>query len=393
MKKMSNAVKCLVAMFVMVAAFCTTGMTAKAAVTVQQTDAGETGVKVQWNAFTGAKYYGVQISDSPTFANIINKGCTNSTTTSKNFNNLAPGSSYYVRVGYGPNSNECYSNFSTPIEVVTAPSKTTSAKFTGADDTTATIEYAPCAGATGYDIKYNDEVTSTTATVYKVALMDGAGSWVEVYPYRTSSTGFKAVGSKAYISSVSRLTTTISKDNFGITNAYTNINTFYFAALGYGDGVDLEAVPVSGKGKIEATGNLNSTLAIRIENKFKKGVMYKYRVRAYIVTSDNQKVYGNWSAYRYMINTKESKYKQSGKKIKLQWGKLKGCSKVKVQIATSENGKYKTCSVLKSSKKSYTITKCGKKALKKGKTYWVKILYTTKGGTSDIYGSASVKIR
>ena len=68
---------------------------------------------------------------------------------------------------------------------------------------------------------------------------------------------------------------------------------------------------------------------------------------------------------------------------------MKGVTKVKVQIATSENGSYKTCKVLSSKKRAYNITKCGKKRLKRGKKYWVKITYQTKGGTSDVYGVAS----
>lgn len=395
MKKMRNSVKCLIAFFAMATAFCVTGITAQAAVTVQQIDASEGSVKIQWTQQSGAKYYGWQIATDNSFKSIVASGTTTSSTTYITKSSLAAGTTYYARVGYGSTNKNCNTNWSNVIDAVTAPTGLTEVKFVGADDTTATIAYNACAGATGYDIEYNKAIIGSTAdTTYRVPIVDGASSWVKVYPYRVSSTGFKATGNYKYCYDLSRLTTTIAKDNFGVTSALTNINVFYFAALGYGKGVDMELTPVSGKGNvINVTGSLNSSSSIRVAN-LTKGTMYKYRVRAYVVTSDSQKVYGNWSDYRYLINTKDNKYTSSNRKIKLKWGKLKGVSKIKVQIATSENGKYKTCKVLSGKKTNYTITKCGKSSLKKGKKYWVKVTYTTKGGTSDVYGYISgLKIR
>ncbi len=390
MKKMKNSVKCLIAFFAMATAFCATGVTAKAAVTLQQVDADDSRVKIQW-VQNGADYYGYQVATDPAFTNIVKEDYQTKSNNNDTITGLVPGSTYYVRMGYGPKYNNCKNDMSTPLEVVTAPVEPTAVKFVGADDTTATLAYDACAGATGYDIEYNNGIVGTTTdTTYRLPVIDGAGTLVRVYPYRTSSTGFKAIGSYKACFDFSKLTTTISKDNFGIVDALTNINVFYFAAVGYGSGVDLEAVPVNGKGNaFTITGSLNSKYSLRSDNQVTKGTMYKYRVRAYVTTTDNQKVYGNWSDYRYFINTKDSKYVSSGKKIKLKWGKLKGVTKVKVQIATSENGSYKTCKVLSSKKRAYNITKCGKKRLKRGKKYWVKITYQTKGGTSDVYGVAS----
>lgn len=390
MKNLRNSVKCLIAFFAMATAFCATSVTAQAAVTLQQIDASDSSVKVQWTQQSGAKYYGWQIATDASFNNIVKQDYESTSYTNRSISALTAGSTYYVRMGYGSTYKTCYANWSQTLEVVTAPTGLTEVKFVGADDTTATIAYNACAGATGYDIEYNKAIIGTTAdTTYRVPIVDGASSLVRVYPYRTSSTGFKATGNYKYCSDLSRLTTTIAKDNFGVTSAFTNINVFYFAALGYGKGVDMELTPVSGKGNVvNVTGSLNSSSSIRVDN-LTKGTMYKYRVRAYVVTTDSQKVYGNWSDYRYLINTKDSKYTSSGRKIKLKWGKLKGVSKIKVAIATSENGKYKTCKVLSGKKTNYTVTKCGKKPLKRGKKYWVKVTYSTKGGTSDVYGVIS----
>lgn len=391
MRKMKNSVKCLVAFFAMATAFCATSVTAKAAVTLQQVAASNTSVKIQWTQAGEKQFYGYQVATDAGFTNIIEDAYNGYYSTERSILGLSAGTTYYIRMGYGPSKDNCKNDMSAPLEVVTAPVAPAAVKFVGADDTTATIAYDACAGATGYDIQYNKAVIGSTAdTTYKVPVIDGASSYVYVSPYRTSASGFKAVGGSSYCNNVSKLTTTISKDNFGIVNAWTNTNVFYFAAIGYGSGVDLEAVPVNGKGNaFTITGSLNSSSSLCSDKQVTKGTMYKYRVRAYVTTTDNQKVYGNWSDYRYFINTKDSKYVSSGKKIKLKWGKLKGVSKVKIQIATSENGSYKTCKVLSSKKRTYNITKCGKKPLKRGKKYWVKITYQTKGGESDVYGIAS----
>lgn len=121
--------------------------------------------------------------------------------------------------------------------------------------------------------------------------------------------------------------------------------------------------------------------------------MYQYRVRAYVTNTDHQKVYGNWSDYRYIINAAGAKATTSGKKIKLKWSKLKGVSNIKIQIATKKNGKYKTCKTLSGKKTSYTITKYGKQSLKRGKRYYVKLIYMSKKVQSDLPNQFDIVVR
>ncbi|MGN0152835.1 MAG: fibronectin type III domain-containing protein [Lachnospiraceae bacterium] len=397
MKTMKKSMKCLVAVFVMAMAFCVTGVTAKAAAptNVKQVSDSDTSVKVQWTGVSGAKYYGYQVATDAAFTNIVDYDYYTASFTDVYVSGLTAGTTYYFRVGYGSTNKNCYANFSAPIEVVTAPADITVVKFIAADDTTATIAWDASAGASGYDIEYNNGILNTTATTYAIPIIDGASSTAKVSPYRTCSTGYKAVGNTKYVYDLSKLSVNIPKDNFGITSAYTNINVFYFGAIGYGHGYDLEGTTVSGKSySFSGTSSLNSEIRI---SSMKASRMYKYRVRAYVTNTDGVKIYGNWSDYRYICNPKDNKYTTSGKKIKLKWSKLTGVSKIKIQISTNENSGYKTCATLSGKKTSYTISKYGKSSLKKGKNYYVKVTYQYKKGkntyTSDVYGIAKVTVR
>ena len=125
--------------------------------------------------------------------------------------------------------------------------------------------------------------------------------------------------------------------------------------------------------------------------------MYKYRVRAFLTNSAGQKIYGSWSDYKTICNQSTVKYKTSGRKIKLSWGKITGASKIKIQISTKKNSGYKTAKTLSGSKTSYTITKYGKSKLKKGKTYYVRVIpqgkVSGKTISSDVYIQGSIKVR
>lgn len=395
MKTMKTSVKCLIAFFVMAMAFCVTGITAEAAATnLKQTGDSSTSVSIEWTGIAGVKYYGYQIATDPNFTSIFESGCSYSST-KEYINNLAAGSTYYVRVGYGTSSKDCYNDLSAPLEVVTTPGSMTTPKFVGADDNFAVIAWDAVPGATGYSVEYNNVVYDANTNSYALPVADGRSNSAYIRPYRVSSVGYKAVGNQNNVSNLTKLTTKISKDNFGIKNAYSNINVFYFAAIGNGTGYELEGRTVSGKKYTFKDDSLYFG-DVRI-SKLKYSKMYKYRVRAYIITTDGQKVYGKWSDYNYICNPKKVKYTTSGKKIKLSWSNLTGVSKVKIQISTKENSGYKTCATLSGKKTSYTISKYGKSSLKKGKKYWVRITYQYKSGkkyyTSDVYSSARVTVR
>ncbi|MDE5965355.1 MAG: hypothetical protein K2G89_00780 [Lachnospiraceae bacterium] len=392
-----QSVVALAFMLVMLFAF---GVTVSAATPtgLRQTSDSETSVKVEFTGVAGARYYGYQLATDPGFTNVLDSGYMSSSWNYAYINNLGTGASYYVRIGWGTDSKNCYANFSEPIEVVTTPAKVTNVKFIGANDNAVALAWDMIPGATQYRAEYNSlSYTSATNSIW--VPYDPSGYSIYVRAQRVSATGYVAEGGYAYVSNVSALTSKISKDNFGLRNAWTGLNSFQIAANYYGHGMDVEVYDVkTGKKKFSGTAN-NTTYGYVEFNKFKKSTMYKYRVRAYIITTDGQKIPGkSWSAYRYLVNPKETKYTQSGKKIKLNWSKLTGVSKIKIQVSTKEKSGYKTVATLKGTKTSYTITKYNKKALKKGKKYYVRIIYQAKSGKknydSDIYSQTSeIKVR
>lgn len=385
---------------------CAAGITANAATPdgIKQTTGSTDAIRLEWNTVNDTTMeevnYGYDVATDPAFTNIIQSGL--SAITSGIFNytvvdKLQAGNTYYVRVGYvdiGQKWENAKVNhhLSAGVDIVTAPTNLTSAKFVGANDTSATIAYEGAAGATGYEITYNDQTVITSATTYAIPLADHAYNKAKVLPFRESSSGYKAYAGSSDIYNLSKLTTIITKDDFGITSALTASNVFYFAVKGYGNGAEIELTPVNGKGNT-ITGATDTNGGNICIDSMENNVMYQYRMRAYVMTTDNQKVYGNWSDYRYVINPAGSKYIAKNKKIQLKWGKLQGVSKIKVQIASSKNGKYKTCKTMSGKKKNYTVTKYGKKSLKKNKTYYVKVIFQTREGESDVYNSSSICVK
>ncbi len=403
MNNVAKIIKNMFFLFVMVVTFYGSGLVVQADTPtgLRQTTGSKDTVSLEWNNVTDTTMknicYGYEVATDQTFTNIIDSG------TPDIFNyavidKLQSGSTYFVRVGYVNYSREWKEegvnrHLSAPIEIVTAPDNFKSYKFVGANDTTATISYEGATGATGYEVTHNDQTTVTNETTYNVLLVDGALNKAHVVAYRESSNGYKAYNNAVDIYNLSKLTTTISKDNFGLSAAYTNTNVFYFGAKGYGNGFEIEGRPVKGKGTaISGNGKLDNVSSIRIDN-LTKATMYCFRARAYVVTTDGQKVYGNWSDYRYFINPNGCKNTSKKGSIHLKWKKLKGVSKIKIQISTSEKGKYKTCKNLSGKSTSYTILKYGKKSLKKGKKYYIKMIYQTKEGISDIYTTSTVIVR
>ena len=158
------------------------------------------------------------------------------------------------------------------------------------------------------------------------------------------------------------------------------------------DGYQYEVKSANGK---KTYFRATSTSSYTYVKPFPRGIFVKARVRAY-VTVGNKVYYGAWSPYTYHASSKKVTAKRSsnGKKIYLKWKKVSGASGYQVYVSTKSNGGFKKVKSLSSKKSSYTITKCGKKKLKKGKRYYIQLRYQTKVGkkkvSSKIVSSATV---
>lgn len=402
MKSMKNTMKCLVAVFIMAMAFAVTGITAEAAVTnLKQTYDSTSSVKVSFTTVSGQKYYGVQAATDAAFTNVFyDSYTTNSTgdvTTKEVYvSGMNAGATYYVRIGHGTSSTTCKANWSAAIDVVTAPSNMSAAWVNSNDSQVAFQVYAP--GANSYAFYTSQDVYLGSAAVQNVnaarTLAVNAytpDGYYDIYPVRyNAAQTYAAVGSYKFIDA-SVLTTKIAKKNFGLDYVYSSSNKLSAGAAYYGTGFEVQVANV-GSSKYKKSATSTGSIATV---PYKQNRYLKYRVRAYVDT-DAGRVYGSWSDYRAFAEM-NGKYTRKYGAIYFKWTKMKGTGKIKVQVSTKENSKYKTFKTLKGSAKSITVNKYGKKKLSRSKYYYYRITPMVKIGkkyvASDYYLQQKTKTR
>lgn len=364
----------------------------KAAVTgVTQTEGDATSVRLKWNADLGAQSYAIQFStDGLTWYTMET-----TSSTEDNVNNLTAGSTYYARVGSFSegfweidtnNTPTPVSGWSEPVEIVTAPNSDGMTLIqSGATTKSITMKSSDVIGANMYQLYTGDfligESTTSTIKSNKTTLTAGTRYDVKCYPCRKAeTTGFIAKKSYGYESNynVKTLTNKVSKNNFGFTNIWYNLNDYKIgiladSALGSYDGVQVQLQTPSGKSKRTCT---NSGNTVEIYNL--NGTFYRYRIRTYVACGNNKKAYSSWSDYRYFGLSKSMSAKLNKKSVKLSWAKIKNASNYKVMISTNEESGFKTVKTTKSA--AVTIKKCGNSKLKKNTRYYIRILASAKSG-------------
>lgn len=374
------------------------GTTSKALSTwnanIQQTDASESSVKLQWDAYLGADRYDVFFSYDNNSWQSMNTAYNPSTTVY----GLTPGSIYYVKVVATTSNGTPLAESAFSLDVVTSPAKVTGLKQTGATTTSITMGWTAVQGASGYAVyRYNSydnytPIGSTKTTSYTVKdLTPSSSAYYFVVAMRTNSLG-QAASSTSY----ERLTmkTAPAKVSYvSMTNYYSALGSCYYGwnTVNNADGYEFQLLNYKGA-KLLGKETTSSSIYI---NPFKKGVFTKARCRAYILV-DNKKVYGAWSGYNYNASCKSIKVTRSSnrKKISLKWAKIKGASGYQVYVSTKSDSGYKKVKSLKASKTSYSFTKFNKKSLKKNQTYYIRVKYLTKVGkktvASAINGQGSI---
>lgn len=389
----------------MVIACMTVKVTAEAAVSgLKQTDDYTSSVTVEWLADPGSTYYGVELAKDSGFTQVVYRGAT--TSNSRYISGLAQGTKYYVRVGSGSSSSDCYGNWSSIIEVVTRPGAVTGPRFIGANSKQATIEYsAPQGGADAYLIldAANNPVAQTAATKVTFTVNQNISSnRYYIYSGKVSREGYAAVSSSYASVTVNLLTTgKISKKNFGVTSVASSSKKMTVTALYSGTGFQVQLVN-SGGTKYSKTFKSSSAKSFTMTGStasgtFKANKFLKYRVRAYVQTDAGVK-YGKWSDYKAFCSVKgKSSMRYGSKKVNLSWSKVNGSGRFKIMVATSQKATGKKFATLKGTSKKATVTKYGKSKLKKGKTYYIKIVPEVKIGksyvASDYIGYTKVTIR
>ncbi|MDE5864475.1 MAG: fibronectin type III domain-containing protein [Lachnospiraceae bacterium] len=396
---MKNLLKSCITVFVMAMAFMVTGITSEAAVSnLTQTRDTTSSVRVEWKAVAGAKYYGWQIATDSAFKNIVKSNYVAENTYAL-ATGLNAGSTYYVRVGHGTTSKNCYANYSKALEVVTTPEALPGVAFVGANDNSATISYQT-PGANVYYIYegYSNALIATTpATSYTITMNNTQSNYYKVAAGRRSASGYSANTSPKSVT-VNLLTSKIATKNFGLDNVLSLSNKISVVALYSGSGFEVELTNAGGaayKQTMEGAKAYSSTGSSTSYFLYKENRYLKYRVRAFVDT-DNGRIYGSWSDYKAFCEM-NGKYTRGSRKINLKWTKVKGNGKIKISVSTKKSSGYKTFKTLKGSATKVTINKCGKSLFKSNKSYYIRAVPLVKINgkyvASDFYLQQQIKIR
>ena len=400
---MKNTVKALLMVFAVAFGVLIFSGTSKAAAwnaNLRQTDATMSSVSLAWEAYIGTEVrYQVEVSnDGKTFSPLTNYV---TSVTSERLSGLSSGSTYYVQVvaytdWYGAKTQAAVSSV---IQVSTVPdvAKVEGLTQTGATVDSISMKWNAVSGATAYSVyRYNGYgnytlIGSTTGTTYTVKGLTASQEIqyfvIATVKTATGITGQSSLYTRVYMHTVPAKVSYVSMTNYW---EYIQEAKYEWNSVNYANGYQFQLLNYKGKSLLskETTG---SYIYVK---PFKKGVFTKARVRAYIIVN-NQKIYGAWSDSSYNASSKKISAKRSknGKKITVKWKKISGATGYKVLISTKSDSGFKKVKTLGKKKTSITITKCGKKKLKKGKKYYIRIQYLIKEGkktvTSNIMGTVT----
>lgn len=379
--------------------FLVAGTQSKAATNMglKQTNAGSGSVDLEWNAQLGADHYHVQFSqDGKTWTDMDY-----SSSPDEYIYNLSTDTNYYARVvaykgSHYSGSHEVMAISETAI-VGTKAAKVTGLTQTAAGVNSVSVSWNASAGAASYVIygyiNYNwtqigtsatnsatiSGIAATTSTRFAVAAVKNVTGGT-VTGERSDGVEMKTVPIKVSRIAMQYYWDVLKEAKY----IWTDVNN--------ADGYQYEVKSANGKKTYFRATSTNSYTYVK---PFPRGIFVKARVRAY-VTVGNKVYYGAWSPYTYHASSKKvtAKRRSNGKKIYLKWKKVSGACGYQVYVSTKSNGGFKKVKSLSAKKTKYTITKCGKKKLKKGKTYYVQLRYQMKVGkkkvTSKIVSSATV---
>lgn len=369
---------------------------------LHQTDEGTSSVEFSWDAdlavnTASSGRYKVEISQDKT-SWVESKVVSYANTY---INDLTPGKSYYVRVtGYKDSDcKEIAAEPSEPLEVVTSPDYT-NMTVTQSDAATnsITLSYSDVTGANWFVIKDGDTVLASSSNPkIKVANCSAGKMYsLRAYACRKSESGYVTDNSYNYkYINAKTLTKQPSLNQFGITNSWFNINSYKLEVsntIGSHDGVQFQFLNLSGKAKKTVT----TTSDYAYVDKFVNGTFYKYRARTFVKCGASNK-YSKWSSVRTIAMPKSISGTASSKKvIRMNWGKISGASGFDVYISNKQHSGYKKVKSLSAKNRSITIKKYGKKALKKGHTYYLRLIPKAKSGKktikAQIYWSGYVRV-
>lgn len=363
---------------------------------LQQIRGGSSSVEVSWNAVIADDIrYKVELSADSRFSDAKTEETSG---TQRYFSGLSAGSRYYVRVTAYNRKTEEYGISSPVLEVVTAPDDSKcNLKQTEAGTTSITLKWDQKAGVNAYRIEYykmgNSDAKVTVdldnVQTYKAAnLNKDSEYYFRLYPVMKSASGYPAVsasGESLYGSVQPGKVKGLEAEYWSPTSTSMSLS---WDKRDNAKGYQYEIYTASGKkAKKLLTGDVTyngSTISLS-SNKLKKAQFIKIRIRARISLSDGKYSYGAWSSWQYTSKQPKIEIDNVSGGQELTWPKVAGADSYTVQVSTKQKSGYKKVGTIKGN--SIIVRKCGKSALKSGKTYYYTVVANKKAGKKTYHGS------
>jgi len=346
-----------------------------AATEVKQTDDTKSSAKIQWDKETNGNSI-VEVSNTADFSQFTS----NDVPRLNNYTikGMSSGSSRWVRV----KENNHYTDI---IEVVSRPEKVRNnfVTQTGCQVGKALVGWTASDGATGYEVyvggNYAFDVNTNKATIDVSNATENIRA--QVLPFRQSSDGYKALASEKVnmktLTYLKGLPSKVAKLDFK-QEVSSSIHVMWPSVKG-ADGYEFTYSNYKGKKTVTKESSYSGGY-ISSANR----IFYKVKARAY-VDFGGKRYFGAWSdeAYTgvdlsYGVNNLKAK-KVSKKKIKLSWNRIQGADKYVIYMSSTNGSGFKKIKTTK--KRNLVIKKFGKKKLKKGTTYYFKVVATKKVGS------------
>lgn len=364
---------------------------------VHQTGDDESYWKIEWDMDLNAIGYDMQYSlDGSSWSQ--SKYITLSQNQTIGVYGLNAGKTYYVRLRsfdkivpwkYIPTGDSEFSDWSEPIEVVTAPKAVTNLKQTSGTKDSITATWEASVGATKYKVCYlmggsEFPAGETQETAFTVEKLDPDTRYdIRVYPVRESAAGYEAVGK---ICSSSMYTTSPKVKNLSLKRWETKTNEVtveWDSVSGYPSGYEVLVTDFNGK-KLKNFKTTGSQTSFKLSSIKNKGFIFK--VRAY-KDVDGTTVSGDWSGSKIVVAQPGVKLKRiDAKSIQISWGKITGASSYTVYRSTNLYTGYKKIKTTKS-------TKLINKGLSKNKTYYYYVVANGIKVNKNLYKSTSASQR
>ena len=343
---------------------------------LKQVDAGETSVKISYDAPLGANKFTIYISEYNTFPSSATVTTVSYSSKDVRIYGLNPNHTYFVKVI--PTSPTGQYSFSDVITCVTDPENLQDIKHTQSTTSSVTVSWSePLSGAQYYNIYYKpthssvDEiyVGSTSNKNFTVKnLADDTEYNIYVYPIRKSANGYEAVGysrNKSYIPTVAKANKLSQIKLYRWEPGSTTASIKFTNSQKNQSGIEIEISNLSGK-KIKSIklSRYSSTAGFSLSKIKNKGFQYRFR---YYVTTNTKNCYGPWTSKKVVIPfAKTTVKKNSSNSLKISWKKISGATSYSVYVAKTKDDNFKKVATVKST--SYIL-----KNTKKRQDYYIYV--------------------